>query len=234
MKVPELEDALRTTFLDRQLSRGEKQGLGRILQQSAADAHSQAVARSHAFKLARDFLQTSVENGSTSLEVINWLEEVVSTIATATATNDGTDRSEAFFSPNDPCVNKIARMFDEADHQADVCVFTITDDRIRRAIESAHRRGVQVRILSDNDKSVDLGSDLTYLQRLGIPARVDHSEFHMHHKFALFDRRRLLTGSYNWTRSASESNEENFIVTSDPVLLRAFQQEFDRLWQAFR
>jgi phosphatidylserine/phosphatidylglycerophosphate/cardiolipin synthase-like enzyme len=233
MKVPELEDALRTTFLDRQLSRGEKQGLGRILQLTAADSHSQAVARSCAFKLARDFLQTSVVNNATSLEVIDWLEQVINTIATATTANDETDRSEAFFSPKDPCVNKIARMFDNAVHQADVCVFTITDDRIRRSIESAHQRGVQVRILSDNDKSVDLGSDLTYLQRLGIPTRVDRSEFHMHHKFALFDRRRLLTGSYNWTRSASENNEENFIVTSDPVLLRAFQQEFDRLWQAF-
>jgi phosphatidylserine/phosphatidylglycerophosphate/cardiolipin synthase-like enzyme len=233
MGVSELEDALRTTFLDRKLSRGEKQGLSRILQSSAADAHSQAVARSYAFKLARDFLQSSVENDATSLEVIDWLQEVIQTIAATTDANDGADRSEAYFSPKDPCVNKLSRMFDDAGRQVDICVFTITDDRIRRAIESAHGRGVQVRILSDNDKSADLGSDLAYLQRLGIPVRVDQSEFHMHHKFAIFDRRRLLTGSYNWTRSASESNEENFIVTSDPSLLRSFQQEFDRLWQTF-
>ena len=45
----------------------------------------------------------------------------------------------------------------------------------------------------------------------------------MHHKFALFDGRRLMTGSFNWTRSASEQNEENLIVTADPVLVARSQ-----------
>ncbi len=39
---------------------------------------------------------------------------------------------------------------------------------------------------------------------------------HMHHKFALFDGGRLLTGSYNWTRGAAETNYENVIDTTDP------------------
>ncbi|MCA9056002.1 MAG: endonuclease, partial [Planctomycetaceae bacterium] len=45
----------------------------------------------------------------------------------------------------------------------DVCVFTITDDRITRAILDAHRRRVRIRILSDDDKSGDLGSDVERL-----------------------------------------------------------------------
>jgi cardiolipin hydrolase len=52
----------------------------------------------------------------------------------------------------------------------------------------------------------------------------------MHHKFALFDDARLLTGSYNWTRSAADCNEENLIVTGDPRLVGPFRQEFDKLW----
>ena len=167
------------------------------------------------------------------LSVVDWLEEVMKVLAPMQTQDGGSDRSEAFFSPKDPCVNKLARMFGEASQQVDVCVFTITDDRIRRAIEEAHQRRVRIRILSDNDKSGDLGSDIDALERMGVSVRVDQSEFHMHHKFALFDKRRLVTGSYNWTRSAAENNEENFIVTADPVLLRSFQKEFDRLWKAF-
>jgi mitochondrial cardiolipin hydrolase len=52
----------------------------------------------------------------------------------------------------------------------------------------------------------------------------------MHHKFAVFDARTLLTGSYNWTRSADEYNKDNFLVTDDPHLVQAFSATFDRLW----
>jgi phosphatidylserine/phosphatidylglycerophosphate/cardiolipin synthase-like enzyme len=53
----------------------------------------------------------------------------------------------------------------------------------------------------------------------------------MHHKFALFDRVRLITGSYNWTRGAAEGNEENLIDTADPELVAAFGRAFDALWE---
>ena len=41
------------------------------------------------------------------------------------------------------------------------------------------------------------------LAELGVAVRIDRSEHHMHHKFALFDDAILATGSYNWTRSAA-------------------------------
>jgi phosphatidylserine/phosphatidylglycerophosphate/cardiolipin synthase-like enzyme len=34
-----------------------------------------------------------------------------------------------------------------------------------------------------------------------------------HHKFAIFDGKTLLNGSYDWTRSAFTKNEENVLVT---------------------
>ncbi len=229
MSSHEIEDALKTTFLDYSLSRGEKQGLTRIVKQLAGDPHQLSVARSYAFKLAREQLGELKETQA----VVEWLEDVMKVLAPMLSTDRGDDRSEAFFSPNDACVNKIARLFEESREQVDVCVFTITDDRIRRAIEGAHQRRVRIRILSDDDKSGDLGSDIDYLKRLGISVRVDRSEFHMHHKFALFDQRRLVTGSYNWTRSAAENNQENFVVTGDASLLRSFQNAFDQMWSDF-
>jgi phosphatidylserine/phosphatidylglycerophosphate/cardiolipin synthase-like enzyme len=55
----------------------------------------------------------------------------------------------------------------------------------------------------------------------------------MHHKFALFDDDLLLTGSYNWTRGAADSNEENLILSNDRRLLASFRDEFERLWKKF-
>lgn len=54
----------------------------------------------------------------------------------------------------------------------------------------------------------------------------------MHHKFAVFDRVRLLTGSYNWTRSAATENHENVLVSDDPRLVLPFCRAFDDLWTA--
>ena len=56
----------------------------------------------------------------------------------------------------------------------------------------------------------------------------------MHNKYALFDNRRLLTGSYNWTRSAAKCNEENFIITSDAKLVKAFSCAFEQLWNKLK
>jgi len=50
---------------------------------------------------------------------------------------------------------------------------------------------------------------------------------------ALFDGLYLLSGSYNWTRSAAELNEENVVVTSEPALYAAFAAQFDDLWARF-
>lgn len=138
---------------------------------------------------------------------------------------------DVHFSPGDECLFAICRHIESAERSVDACVFTITDDRIATRLLDAHRRGVRVRIITDNDKAYDDGSDVHRLARAGIEVRVDQTPFHMHHKFALFDDRRMLTGSYNWTRGAARDNQENVIASDDPRLLRPFGREFATLWE---
>lgn len=142
--------------------------------------------------------------------------------------------SEAYFSPDDNCPQKVADLFGKARKKIDICVFTITDDRIASAILAAHRRGVVIRVITDNEKAEDLGSDIGRLADAGISVRIDQTEFHMHHKFAIFDDALLMNGSYNWTRGAAENNKENFIVTNDAALIASFKTAFERLWKEFQ
>jgi phosphatidylserine/phosphatidylglycerophosphate/cardiolipin synthase-like enzyme len=44
------------------------------------------------------------------------------------------------------------------------------------------------------------------------------------------DGQTILTGSYNWTRSAETRNEENLVVLDDPFLAGRFAEEFERIW----
>ena len=52
----------------------------------------------------------------------------------------------------------------------------------------------------------------------------------MHHKFAIIDNRLLLTGSYNWTSSANNRNNENLMVIDDPEVIARYQNQFEKLW----
>ncbi len=87
-----------------------------------------------------------------------------------------------------------------------------------------------MRVITDNEKVFDEGSDIERLLSAGVTVRVDQSPYHMHHKFAIFDSGTLLTGSYNWTRGASMHNLENLVILHDHRLVDAFRATFERVW----
>ena len=138
--------------------------------------------------------------------------------------------NQVFFSPGEDCVNHIIDLINEAYIQLDICVFTISDDRISRAIVEAMKNGVEIRIISDNFKVEDTGSDIEDLSRVGIPVKLDTTDNHMHHKFMIVDNKIVLTGSYNWTRSAALYNQENILSMDDEEVVSKFSNEFEKLW----
>ena len=185
--------------------------------------------RHEAFDLARQALSGQRHH---DLAVMEWLEEVTRALSRPPKTQ-GSGRAQAYFSPGESCREALVSFIASARAKLDICVFTITDNQLSKALVAAHRKGVRLRVISDNDKSYDRGSDVDTLDHHGINVRVDHTEHHMHHKFAIADSRQLVTGSYNWTRSAARSNEENIVIVDDPRLVTPFQQEFDALWAKF-
>ena len=134
------------------------------------------------------------------------------------------------FSPGSDCKKLILDTIREATQKLDVCVFTISDDTISDALKAAFDRGIEVRILTDNLKVSDEGSDIEYLYNSGIDIRIDRSENHMHHKFMVADGLVTITGSYNWTRSAEKYNQENVIWINDEQFSSSFLSEFETLW----
>jgi cardiolipin hydrolase len=225
--MDEIERILRHTLSDFRVSRGEKRVLKKLVDEMGLDRRQLAGLRHKAFEIARSEIVSPDAAG-----VLDWLEDIAKIL------QDDPDekaiKSEAYFSPGNKCGERIASLFVTARRTVDVCVFTITDDRVSDAILDAHKRGVSIRIVTDNDKAEDIGSDVGRLSRQGIPVRADRSDHHMHHKFAIFDEQRVLTGSYNWTRSAAKYNEENFIVSDNEDLLREFTTAFERLWERLK
>jgi len=234
MDRTEIERFLAQSLADRKLSGGEKQALAAWLAEHAKSDQRKGEIRHAAFELAR----IAVADPDAS-HVVAWLEDAMKAIVPIQPGSAPREMSpdSAYFSPGEECLQRILRRLHSVKRAADLCVFTITDDRISRAIVDAHRRGVALRIISDAEKANDLGSDMQQFQQEGIAVRLmrvmsadSRSSGHMHHKFALFDGLRLINGSYNWTRGAAAINYENLIDSADPGLLQRFAAEFERLW----
>jgi mitochondrial cardiolipin hydrolase len=240
MDRTQIEGFLAQSLADRKLSGGEKQALAAWLADRAASDQQKGVIRHVVFELARQAVADPE-----AAHIVAWLEDVMKAIVPIQlASSGGTPalpaNDSAFFSPGEECLQEIVHRFHAAKRSADLCVFTITDDRISRSILEAHRRGVTVRIISDAEKANDLGSDMQQFAASGIAVKLiravsqhdPRAAGHMHHKFAIFDGSRLVNGSYNWTRGAANINYENLIESADANLLRRFGAEFERLWNA--
>ena len=228
MSPKEFRSILKATIDDSSISRSERQAISKVLKEVQPAETELNLYRSVAFELARESLQTKLDQSQT----IEWLEDVIRLLKPAVEKGK-TVNSEAYFSPGNRCRNRIRSLMRQARSSISICVFTITDDEISEAIAEAHHRRIRVRIITDNDKSNDTGSDVDRLEEIGIAVRQDNSPYHMHHKFAIFDDSILLSGSYNWTRSAATKNEENIIVQSDEHLVKKFADVFEDLWKRY-
>jgi cardiolipin hydrolase len=220
--MKDIQQALEASLEDFKISRAERKELKPLLAAAQGDKTEQAKVRQLAFQMAA---KAMAAGESTAMD---WLEGVIKLLYS----NEMKIKASAYFSPGEDCLHRIRRLVGEAQRSLDICVFTITDNRIVRKLVDAHERGITIRIISDDRKSEDLGSDMEELGKLGIPCRYDRTKAHMHHKFAVADTSLVLTGSYNWTRSASTENNENIVVSNNVKLVGSFGREFDRMWKS--
>lgn len=129
-------------------------------------------------------------------------------------------------------LNKIIGWITEAKTSIDLCIYMFSSELILNAIIDAHKRGVVVRLIVDNDSI----KTTWVLGRMGIMKRIKKSVFKnkiMHHKFIIIDNNKLISGSLNWTMMAIRNNWENIFITNDHGLVDPFKREFERLWIHF-
>jgi phosphatidylserine/phosphatidylglycerophosphate/cardiolipin synthase-like enzyme len=146
-------------------------------------------------------------------------------------TIDGT-RVEAWFAPDDGVAARLVELIDEAQSRVDFLAFTFTSDTLAEALLRAAERGVTVRGVIELDQVEAAGSDYARMRQAGIDVRQDSNPGTMHHKLLLIDDGVVATGSYNFTRSAEESNDENVVILFSPEAAVELESEFAGIYQA--
>ncbi len=221
------KDAIRKqlalSLTDLKFSRKEKQDLRSFIAEQELSLEDLCDLRDIAFAMAQD---------SCDHKAVAWLDGITHVITNHRTQAMKARHSEVLFSPRDDCPARIQSLIRDVKKALNICVFTITDDVITQEIIGAHKRGLEVRVITDNEKAEDRGSDVFRIIDSGVPVALDR-DGHMHHKFAVFDGELSITGSYNWTKSAARHNHENILISGDPKVASALNREFDLLWQTY-
>jgi len=220
--MDDIIEFLRESISDEVLSKSERKSLKAMISEHPLDEHQLNFLRSKIYELANEKVTASNYNF-----ILDWVKSANSALLIPPSSSV----SDAYFSPGDACRNVIINQINAATQQVSICVFTISDDTIADAILTSHKKGKQIRIITDNDKSHDEGSDIEQLAREGISIKMDRSPNHMHHKFMVSDEKAIITGSYNWTRSAAKFNQENIVLSREANLIKSYLKEFDQLWK---
>ncbi|MGR3178086.1 MAG: phospholipase D-like domain-containing protein [Candidatus Anammoxibacter sp.] len=139
--------------------------------------------------------------------------------------------TEVLFSPRGQIKETIIETINNSELSIDIAVFIFTSGDIAEALLMAKNRGVKIRIITDEKQGEKQHPIQDFLREEGFD--IQHLKGNvggfMHNNFAIFDNKRVITGSYNWTEYAEKFNYENVILTHKTDVVERFQEEFESL-----
>lgn len=138
--------------------------------------------------------------------------------------------------PNKECsmcnINKIIGWLNKTKKTLDICMYMFNHELLLIAILNAHKRGVIVRIIL-NDDNINTSWRIGSVGILKRVKKAQHVDKLMHHKFIIIDHKKVISGSLNWNIQSIRANWENAFITNNCELVNSFRQEFQRLWKQF-
>jgi len=140
---------------------------------------------------------------------------------------------EIYYAPEDLPGLRLADFYGKARRYIYVAVYGLTYPPIVKALVAAHKRGVDVRIITDRERLKDpkQRSAVETLSLAGIPVKVNRHENLMHLKQAVIDDEVNTSGSMNQTGSGNRYNDERLDVFTDPVTSAMARDKFLAMWK---
>jgi phosphatidylserine/phosphatidylglycerophosphate/cardiolipin synthase-like enzyme len=136
-----------------------------------------------------------------------------------------------YFSPDDGAQAHLVELLNGAQRSIYFLAFSWTSDDLTNAVLERAQNGVVVAgVMEESQVQSNIGSDYDRFQQAGLDVRLDGNSRNMHHKVIIIDEKIVVTGSYNFTNSAEEFNDENVLVLHDPGLAAQFLIEFQQIY----
>lgn len=138
---------------------------------------------------------------------------------------------EILFSPEDPVQERVLDVLRGAQKSIVFLAFSFTDDAMGAVMEQKLEQGVTVRGVFERSGAGSKYSEYGRLKRAGADVKKDGNKGIMHHKVMIIDEGTVITGSYNFSKNADKSNDENLVIFHDNrEVAQKYLQEFEALY----
>jgi phospholipase D len=138
----------------------------------------------------------------------------------------GASEVNTCFTPPAGCGIVIANLISKAQDSIYVQAYGFTSGEIAKALINAHNRGVKVRVLLDKSNIGSKHSKMRDIRKAGIEVSIDKVSGIAHNKVIIIDKQKVITGSFNFTRSADSRNTENVIIINDKSVANEYLQNW--------
>ncbi|AFY59170.1 phosphatidylserine/phosphatidylglycerophosphate/cardiolipin synthase [Rivularia sp. PCC 7116] len=171
--------------------------------------------------------------------------------------NFGNNKVTVSFSPTSPTKpwihssnGLIGKTLKSAVNSIDSALFVFSAQRLSNILETSHQKNVKIRTVIEPDfayrfysegldmMGLALSNKCKYelnnqpwenpINTIGIPLLTSGDL--LHHKYAVIDKKIVITGSHNWTEAANIGNDETVLVIENPKVAAHYVREFERLY----
>lgn len=140
-------------------------------------------------------------------------------------------RIDTYFSPDDGVLTVLYNLLNDADESIYFLAFSFTSNELGAIVRSKADAGLDVRGVMDKEQvASNTGTEFDPFRQAGLEVRIDGNDGQMHHKVFIIDERIVVMGSYNFSRSAEEKNDENIVIIYNEDIARFFIDEFERVY----
>ncbi|MEA5619356.1 phospholipase D-like domain-containing protein [Cronbergia sp. UHCC 0137] len=148
----------------------------------------------------------------------------------------------------------IGKTLNSAIKSVDMALFVFSEQQLANILETRHQQNVKIRALIDSQfayrpysealdmMGVALSNKCKYeldnrpwsnpITTVGVPI-LPKGDL-LHHKFAVIDHQKVITGSHNWSAAANHGNDETLVVIKNPIIADHYVREFNRLYSNFK
>jgi len=146
----------------------------------------------------------------------------------AAFTQDGI-QMEVWFASEDDVISELLAEINGAQRSIRFMTFSFTRDDMGAALIARHNDGIDIEGVFETVGSETRFSELTNLFCDGVDVRQDGNNGILHHKVFIIDESTVITGSFNYSNNAVESNDENVLIIRDADLAALYLEEFNRI-----
>jgi phosphatidylserine/phosphatidylglycerophosphate/cardiolipin synthase-like enzyme len=135
-----------------------------------------------------------------------------------------------YFTPPAGGASGLIKQIDGAKKSIKVMAYGFTATNLAEALVRAKRRGVDVGLVQDEKSAQNNRETLPILLAAGIEVRSDGKHAIQHNKVMLIDDDIVITGSYNFTKSAERRNAENIMIVRSSYAARRYADNWKIHW----